>query len=142
MRKINRIIIHVSYTFPEQDIGAAEIRRWHTSPDPGDPSKPWRDIGYHFVIPRNGKVEKGRPIEQAGAHVGGHNADSIGICIVGGKRHGRRNPCNFTRHQWRTLDKLVAELHIQFPQAELSGHDDHTTGKTCPQFDVKAWASV
>ena len=43
-----------------------------------------RDIGYHFVIQRNGEVDEGRPIEQTGAHVKGHNHDSIGICYIGG----------------------------------------------------------
>ena len=74
MRKVNKIIVHCSATLVEQKVNAAIIRSWHMSKTP-----PWSDIGYHFVILRDGKVEAGRPIERAGAHVRGHNHDSIGI---------------------------------------------------------------
>jgi N-acetylmuramoyl-L-alanine amidase len=137
MREIKDIVIHCSYTFPDMDIGAAEIRKWHTDPKPK--GNGWSDIGYHYVIRRDGTVEKGRPIAQPGAHVAGHNANTLAVCLVGGKARTGRQPNNFTRRQWRALDKLIAEIQLEFPWAGVKGHNDYETGKTCPTFDVKAW---
>ena len=41
-------------------------------------------IGYHYVIRRDGSIEKGRPEWMIGAHCVNHNAHSIGICYEGG----------------------------------------------------------
>lgn len=135
MRKINLIVIHCSYTVPAADIGAAEIRDWHIN------DNRWSDIGYHYVIRRNGALEDGRPLERPGAHVAGHNADSIGICLVGGQAAEGGDDCNYTSAQWKTLDSLVAYLRGRFPDARLRGHRDFTRAKTCPVFDVQAWWS-
>lgn len=43
----------------------------------------WKDIGYNYVITKNGVVEKGRAENQEGAHTIGYNSKSIGICISG-----------------------------------------------------------
>src|SRR3546814_2590860 len=59
------------------NIGASDIRQWHRA-------KGWRDIGYHYVIKRDGTVEKGRPDDQPGAHEPRLNARSIAVCLVGG----------------------------------------------------------
>ena len=77
------IVIHCAATKPSMDIGAAEIRKWHT-----DPPRNWDDIGYHYVVRRSGTIEKpmlevGRYLEIPGAHVANHNHESIGICLVG-----------------------------------------------------------
>jgi N-acetylmuramoyl-L-alanine amidase len=81
MRKINRIFVHCSDTPTGRDVSAADIKRWHTDPKPK--GNGWRDIGYSHVIRIDGTIELGRPVEQVGAHVAGHNSDSIGICLVG-----------------------------------------------------------
>ena len=62
MSPINEIIIHCAATKPSMDIGADWIRRIHIH------ENKWRDIGYHYVIRRNGAVEDGRPISQTGTH--------------------------------------------------------------------------
>lgn len=139
MRKINKIIIHCSYTPPDMDIGAAEIRDWHVN------ERNWSDIGYHQVCRRNGLWEAGRPQERVGAHVRGHNVDSIGLCLVGGKKAGGkgggRMECNFTPQQWSALEWMTRKLLIQYDisYTAVYGHNDFAS-KTCPTFDVKAWA--
>jgi N-acetyl-anhydromuramyl-L-alanine amidase AmpD len=115
------------------DIGAKEIREWHTAPPPK--GNGWRDIGYHYVIKRNGTVQAGRPDNQVGAHVAGHNATSIGICMVG----GGKGICNFTREQWATLDLIVEGLIKKYPNAAVCGHRDLNPAKACPSFDARAW---
>ena len=135
MREINRIILHMAYTPPSADIGAAEIDRWHKD-------RGWSGIGYHFVIRRSGELEHGRPVHVAGAHTKGENADSIGICLVGGKHRSRDDwECNFTAGQWRTLERICRDLLIEFPNAQISGHRDWAP-RGCPGFDAREWAST
>ena len=70
----NRIIWHHSLT----DGGDVEsFRRYHIH------INGWADVGYHFVIPKNGRFQKGRDIKLVGAHAKRKNDDSIGICLVG-----------------------------------------------------------
>jgi len=133
VRKINNIIIHCSATYPNMDIGAEDIRRWHTE------GNGWSDIGYHYVICRDGTVETGRSEERVGAHVAGHNADSIGVCMVGGLSRNNRSTNNFTKHQWRSLDELVTRLVENYPEAAVKGHNDFTAAKTCPEIDIQSW---
>lgn len=74
MREVQKHIIHCSdSTFGD----VAEIRRWHIA-------RGFNDVGYHFVIRRDGEVEMGRTLETIGAHCKGHNTNSIGTCLVGG----------------------------------------------------------
>lgn len=137
MRPITHIVVHCAATPPSADIGAKEIRQWHLA-------KKWTDIGYHFVIRRNGTLEAGRPLETPGAHVEGHNANTIGICMVGGVDKGGpegKPQNNFTDAQWATLKPLVAKLSAQFPAALIWGHRDFPgVTKACPSFDAKKWA--
>lgn len=129
MRKINMIIVHCSATRSSQDIGAAEIDKWHRK-------QGWDGIGYHFVIRRNGKIEKGRPLEVTGAHCKGQNKNSIGICLVGGIDADGKPQNNFTDTQFQSLRKLVTDLKNNFPQATIHGHNEFAN-KACPCFDVK-----
>lgn len=139
--KIERGIIHALDTYPDMDVGVKEVKRWHTDPKPK--GNGWSDIGYHYVIRRDGTLEIGRRNEAgnyvAGAHVLGLNANSIGIALAGGKaRKGGHPACNFTFAQHRTLESLVFQLEAEYPGIKWSGHYEHDKGKQCPTFDVKA----
>lgn len=126
------IVIHCSATGPNQDIGAADIDRWHRA-------KGWNGIGYHFVIRRDGRVEAGRPEDAIGAHVEGFNEKSIGICMVGGVDANDINKArdNFTSHQNFTLRQLIGTLKAKYPTAKVQGHRDFPgVKKACPSFDV------
>lgn len=128
MKSHDFIIIHCADTPASMDIGAAEIDRWHRD-------RGWAQIGYHYVIRRNGIIEKGRPENRPGAHVRGANEVSLGICLVGG-REGE----DYTANQWRSLAELVVELKSRYPTAAVIGHRDVPgVAKTCPSFDVLDW---
>ena len=98
MRKINKIIIHCSATREGRNYDVAEIRRWHLK-------RGWSDIGYHYLIHLDGKIEEGRPIERMGAHTTGQNRNSIGICYVGGVEATRNSKGKFTPKDTRTLEQ-------------------------------------
>ncbi|MCH2199765.1 MAG: N-acetylmuramoyl-L-alanine amidase [Flavobacteriales bacterium] len=126
MRQIDKIIIHCSATPTDMDITASDIRDWHID-------RGWSDIGYHYVIRRDGTLEDGRPIEQAGAHTKGRNTNSIGICLIGGA-----DSFDYTLDQMDVLVDLVETLEETYPNATVHGHNEFS-GKACPQFDVQAF---
>ena len=128
---IKYIIVHCAATKPSQDIGAQEIRRWHLE-------RGFKDIGYHYVIRRDGSIESGRPEWEVGAHAKGYNASSIGVCLVGGLDNEGRPEPNYTPQQWSSLYRLVRDLHNRCPNADIIGHNN-VAAKDCPCFDVRAW---
>lgn len=131
MRDITEIFLHCSATWARQDIGLKEITQWHTLPEPE--GRGWSHVGYHYIIRRNGIVEKGCPIEQTGYHCSGHNAHSIGICMVGGGPNGEDN--NFTEAQFDALASLVKSIRKQYPMTNIYGHREFAN-KACPVFSV------
>lgn len=118
------------------DIGVDEIRKWHKA-------RGWSDVGYHFVIRRDGLIEVGRELSKTGAHVKGHNTGSIGICLVGGTEPDGQTPeANFEAVQMEALDRLLHHLTRQFDlsDADVYGHRDAPgVTKACPAFDVAHW---
>ena len=134
-KRTDHLVIHCSATRAIQDVGVREIRQWHLA-------RGFSDIGYHYVIRRNGRIEKGRPDDVIGAHVQGHNADSVGICLVGGIGDNSWRPeNNFTPQQWDSLRKLLTALLKKYPSAKVLGHRDFSgVKKACPSFSAKVWA--
>ena len=132
----NYLVIHCSATRADQEITADHIRRWHVD-DNG-----WSDIGYHWVIEREGKLQHGRHAQSQGAHVRGHNHESIGICLVGGMAENGDPEDNFTPEQWLVLEKLIEVLQVRYPAAQVVGHYYFTPYKTCPNFVVEHWVQV
>lgn len=75
-----RIVVHHSAGHDSDKLDAAAIQRFHVE------QRGWRDIGYHFLVERVGDVfvaVMGRPLDMVGSHARGHNADSVGVCLVG-----------------------------------------------------------
>ena len=126
------IVIHCSATKPSMDVDAETIRNWHVN------ERGWRDIGYHKVIKRNGDVEDGRDVRDSGAHAAGYNSKSVGVCMVGGMAEDNSAEANFTAQQWTALLDLIKQLKIQYPEADVIGHNE-ISEKECPSFDVQKW---
>lgn len=129
----DHIVVHCAATPPDMDIGSKEIRRWHRA-------KGWLDIGYHFVIRRNGDIEKGRELDTIGAHARGFNNRSIGICLVGGVDENKQPQDNFTEEQKKNLALLIDQMLTIWPDSKVLGHRDLPgVQKACPSFDVAPW---
>lgn len=126
MRKINKIIIHCSATPENRYFSAADIKRWHLQ-------RGFITIGYHKVVLLDGTVEDGRPIEHAGAHCLGHNADSIGICYIGGlDADGKKPKDTRTTAQKKALRLLINDLRHRFGSIPVYGHNR----LTCKRFPL------
>ena len=128
-RRINEIIVHCTATPEGRDYTVADIRQMHKA-------QGWLDIGYHYLIYRDGSIHEGRNVDLVGAHCQGHNAQSIGVCYVGGvARDGKTPKDTRTPAQKDALVHLLMQLVCLYPGATIRGHRDFAA-KACPSFDA------
>ena len=143
-RTITDIVIHCTATRAWKDYSADDIRRMHKA-------QGWADIGYHYVVRLDGTIENGRDVDKIGAHVSGHNANSIGVVYVGGLDNQGKAKDTRTENQKNALLNLLLDLRQLYPSARISGHRDFSPDlngngtiepnewvKQCPCFDSKA----
>lgn len=132
--KVAYIAVHCSASPPSVYVDAKVIDRWHRN-------NGFFKIGYHFVIKRDGTVEKGRELHEVGAHVAGFNSSSIGICLVGGVDEKGNPANNFTEDQLRSLITTARGMKMFInSKAHIQGHRDFPkVAKACPSFDVREW---
>jgi hypothetical protein len=115
------------------DATAAAIRRYHVE------HNGWRDIGYHFVVRKDGTVEPGRPLTQLGAHTEGAN-DTIGICVTGDGDSEAWTPEQAMSFSTLAADQLRA---LGLDASAICGHREaparfgaKPTHKTCPGLRI------
>lgn len=128
MREITKIIVHCTDSDDSVDIGFKEVNQWHK--ERGWLSPSGISCGYHYIVRKDGKVERGRPDDELGAHVRGHNWGSIGISWVG------RNDLN--ESQYATLKALIRGLMNQYDVDidNVHGHYELDNKKTCPNLNM------
>lgn len=127
------VTIHCTATENGKIVPIETIRQWHID-------RGWKDIGYHIVIQPDGEVNRGRPLNEMGAHVEGHNLGNIGICLVGGDK--------FTRAQFDALRYQIDSLAMTYDIKpwDIRTHCQYDTaikqGKSCPNIEINrivAW---
>ena len=129
MRSIKEIIVHCTATSEGKDFTVQQIDSWHRQ-------RGFSCIGYHYIIYRDGTIHCGRPESRVGAHCAGHNANSIGVCYIGGCAADGKTPKDTrTEAQRAALVKLLQELKKKYPSATIHGHRDFAA-KACPSFDA------
>lgn len=86
-------------------------------------------MAYTFLITPAGLVFEGHPVDQIGAHTGGYNTGSAGICLVG--NYEKDDP---TDAQMRSLDWLLHHGQDQgwWQRANLQGGHRDTKATACP----------
>lgn len=91
------------------------------------------EIGYHFVIYKDGSIHEGRPLNKVGAHASGRNKTHIGICLVGNN--------SFTRTQLSSLHILIWDLYLyrDYPIKTIERHHELCPGDsiTLPTIEEK-----
>lgn len=129
MREIKEIIVHCSATPEGKDFTVSDIKKWHLQ-------RGFSDIGYHYIIYRDGSINKGRDESIIGAHCTGHNKYSIGVCYIGGVKVDGKTPKDTrTESQKNSLLSLLRKLRVKYPKASIHSHRDYAN-KACPSFDA------
>lgn len=130
MRNIKEIIVHCSATPEGKDFTVEDIKKWHLQ-------RGFNDIGYHYVIYRDGSIHKGREESIIGAHCTGHNSNSIGVCYIGGVAKDGKTPKDTrTDAQKESLLNLLKELKSKYPTAKIYPHYKYAN-KACPSFNAE-----
>lgn len=137
-RKIDKIIVHCTATPEGEDATVEQIRKEHKA-------QGWSDIGYHYVVYRDGSIHMGRDVDIQGAHCAEHggNIGSIGVCYVGGVEARRKDVAykdlkakdTRTEAQKASLLSLLIDLKSMYPGVRIYGHRDFSN-KACPSFDA------
>ncbi len=137
MRNITEIIIHCTATPNGRWNTVEDIDLWHRERgfrrDPklvGFNNPKLTSIGYHYVIYTTGTVSIGRGEREIGAHCQGHNANSLGVALLGTDK--------FSPAQWASLRANVEGLLKRYPDATVHGHREFSA-KDCPGFSVAKW---
>jgi hypothetical protein len=78
----------------------------------------WCDIGYNYLVSRDGRVWRGRGATRIGAHVEGHNTGNVGISFIG--TYTSTAP---TQTQMCNAAKLLRRLHQDFSGISLNRTD-------------------
>lgn len=144
-REVTEFVTHWTETPTNKNIGSEEINKIHL--DLG-----YEGIGYHYVIRRDGSLQRGRPVNIEGQHaqVNGHNARSIGIVFVGGINvpSGTPNIQDFvsvqslTRSQLNTFDHFCRAFYATLPGGQGLGHNDLDHDQSDPGFDVRSYVKA
>ena len=120
----NRIIVH--HTGPgdaSTDPDTKTIDEWHKK-------NGWAGIGYHFVIRKNGSIERGRPEGAIGSHAQGANSDSIGI-HVGGNFEEFEPTAKQIESLIKLMQDLCAKYKIPADRKHIIGHKE-VCSTSCP----------
>jgi N-acetylmuramoyl-L-alanine amidase len=155
MRLINEIVIHCSATPEDRYFGPEELEAMHAARGIRKPG------GYHYLISNHGERTTIRPINEIGAHIYGHNTDTVGICysggIVAGGNPNKASDAKDTRTPRQkvmlvdTIVNVLKELrkHQSIDHIKVRGHRDYSPDvdgdgiiepwewmKQCPCFDA------
>lgn len=136
-RDITSMIVHWTETHTNRNIGSEDINQYHL--DLGI-----EGLGYHYVIRRDGSIQRGRPVNLEGEHTPDFDKGSIGVVFVGGINAptGTENSENFvsaaslTRTQVNSFDHLCRAFLNRFDNGYIFGHNDVDADEFDPGFDV------
>ena len=135
--QIKWLVLHTSAS-PYGDTNVIDV--WHREMG-------FERCGYHHVICNcypsyeswtrkqpelayDGLVQEGRSEQFQGAHVKGHNCETIGVCMIG--ENGQ-----FSSRQLESAARLCYKIMDRYSSiAGVMGHYEFPTSKTCPDLDM------
>lgn len=111
------------------DASAEQIHGWHLN-------NGWAGIGYHYVIRKDGTIERGRPEWAIGSHAYGENSHTIGIHVS-----GEFDGAEPTEAQIESLCALIDDISkrygIPIESESIVGHGE-LMATSCPGKNLQA----
>ena len=108
------IVIHHLGSVKDIDASAAQVHDIHINAG-------YSGCGYHFVVRKNGVIERGRPIWAVGAHAYGENWHTIGINVSGDFNAGYPTALQIESTAM-LLANLCADYHLPIDRKHIKGH--------------------
>ena len=134
-RDISEIIVHWSETFTNANLSGSQVKSL---------------IGgsYHYIIKRDGSIERDVSIKSAAGHAPGHDTYSIGVLLIGGVAAAtedqglseRKSASNITRSQYNSLYGIMRVFYTQYPGGQALGHSEIDPSHDDPGFEVRDYA--
>lgn len=144
-REVTELVVHWTETPTNKNIGSEELNDLHIAFG-------LDGLGYHYVIRRDGTLQRGRPVNIVGQHAPTNNHDqrSIGIVFVGGINapSGTPNLDSFisaqslTRSQLNTFDHICRAFYAVFPGGQIIGHSEIDEDEFDPGFSVTEYVNI
>jgi len=139
-REVTTLVVHWTDTFSNKHLTAEDIHKTHIALD-------MDGIGYHYIIRRDGTLQRGRPVDLIGDHTAAFNNLTLSIAFVGGYTcpTNTNSPETFksreslTRAQFNTFDQFCNVFYAYIPGGQLVGHNDLEEVDD-PGFDVVKYA--
>jgi hypothetical protein len=125
----NRVTIHHTVTPTRDSLSPQarlrQIQNFHMN------SRGWCDIGYNFLVSRDGRLWRGRGSTRLGAHVANNNSGNVGISFM-----GTHTNTTITNKQMCNTAKLLSWLDVHRPavslnRSDVKGHRQYG-GTSCP----------
>lgn len=114
------VVHHTGECGYDNDWSAEKIHRMHIE------ERGWAGIGYHYVIRKDGTIERGRQHWTRGAHAQGDNWHTIGIHVSG--NFEKEDFAETNNPQMESLAMLIANIAydygLQIDSNTVVGHCD------------------
>lgn len=144
-KKVRGIVLHCTAEYENkcQDTDAKRIDQMHKA-------RGWKEIGYNYVIKRDGTIENGRDVEKRGAHADAKNTlvkdrydlntYALSVVYVGGLDKNGNAKDTRTPEQVESMKWLVRELCKMYGLSpdEVYGHYQFAK-KACPCFKIETF---
>lgn len=137
-REITEVVVHWTETYTNANLSAEQIHDIHNALGHDG-------IVYHYIIKRDGSLQRGCPINLQSEHTGGpHDEYSIAIAFVGGinspsdqpRNEDSNNTASLTRSQFNTFYEILKAMYKRYPGLQVIGHNDIDPLQQDPGFDV------
>lgn len=143
---VDTLVVH--YTASDADEQAAHancaarvkgIQAFHMSSTPSDPTKPWCDIAYNFLVCKHGYIFEGRGWDRKSGATGDANSHTIAFCFLGDDTSGKDDVTFDGRSAFGQLMR-TASSRLSGSQV-AKGHRDFMS-TTCPGDELYAWVKT
>ncbi|MEV6175363.1 N-acetylmuramoyl-L-alanine amidase, partial [Streptomyces sp. NPDC051954] len=94
----------------------------------------WDDIGYNFLVDREGRIYEGRGWEAEGAHATSYNRTHIGVCFIGGDGQATARTAAAIRALFQQACQHAGRTLAKTWHGGLPGHST-----ACPGSALRAW---
>jgi hypothetical protein len=114
------------------------IQSFHMSSTTSDPTKPWCDIAYNFLVCKHGSIFEGRGWNRKSGATGAANSHTIAICFLGDDTADRDDVTAAGRI---ALSEWINLALTKTGAKTVKGHRDYMS-TSCPGNELEKWVNA